>query len=345
MYGVNADGPVPVCSVSEATYKGQEAPAYTVTTLNNGAGELKISVNIAEPAVDIVIKAGQAGLLMEMTQGEAYVGLRVAPAEGGIKAELLSRPEAAALTLTITLSAEGTRTLSLEPEGKTVLSLEDLLGGNASEAMTGLQQDLLAGLGQLMSNPAVTELMSTFTQRQVTEEVNVDPSAWKTIGDVLDVASGSMSYGTEGEHQQYYVVNFEYGGKYWLAKADLPAEKLAELDALDVMDDDYRAKVRGVVGPLEITLVDLSTLALPQEELDQWIGKTGQDMLDAGWEENGYESDGKDLFIHMINGNFQYNVSFGDAVKLPEGDEPIAYAGAKIVSVTFAGPSYHFTVE
>ena len=75
------------------------------------------------------------------------------------------------------------------------------------------------------------------------------------------------------------------------------------------------------------------------------ISALRQDMLDAGWEENGFESDGKDLFIHMINGNFQYNVSFGDAVKLPEGDEPIAYAGAKIVSVTFAGPSYHFTVE
>ena len=109
------------------------------------------------------------------------------------------------------------------------------------------------------------------------------------------------------------------------------------------MADDYSEKSHALIDPLEITnVVDIGTLAAPQEELDKWIGRTIQDMLDAGWEQIGYESDGKGLSVHMVSGDFQYNVGLDDSVKTPEWGEELNPGDAKIVSITFGGPSFSF---
>ena len=115
---------------------------------------------------------------------------------------------------------------------------------------------------------------------------------------------------------------------------------------MDFFADDREEQINAILSPLEIiSLVDLKTLALSQEELDQWIGKTGQDMLDAGWEYNGYRySD--DGSICMVNGRFQYLVSFKEALAAPASfDEEPDYAGLTVSGVTFDDISWHFFDE
>ena len=135
-------------------------------------------------------------------------------------------------------------------------------------------------------------------------------------------------------------------GKYWLVKASAPEEVLKAYESVDFFDEERDAKQAAVIGECAIeSVTDLETLALSREELDQWTGKSGQDMLDAGWELNGWHSEGNGLLVIMVNGSFQYNVSFGDTVETPEWGGELKMEEGVVDSITFAGPSYSFSVE
>ena len=202
----------------------------------------------------------------------------------------------------------------------------------------------MMNLGQLMAMPEIANLMAVFTQpAQAPEAVEVDPSAWKTLGDIL-------ALNPEDQMAQYddesFAMTFRCGGKYWLVKADFTKETREAMEAVSYADEDWAAKQKAILENLAVKEVtDIATLAPAQEELDQWIGKTGQDMLDAGWEQNGWHSEGKGLLVIMINGSFQYDVSFGDTVETPEWGEELKCEQGVVESVTFAGPSYNFSAD
>ncbi|MER1994283.1 MAG: hypothetical protein ABS897_09630 [Eubacteriales bacterium] len=337
------------CTVSEATYKEAESPAYRFTMLNQGASGMKMDFLDLNSGMTVGMEYSTAGLFMSFDQGGMYFAVRIGTGENGEAViDLFAvEKEKPLLTLSIAYIPEGARTLSLDTEGKTILAIEDMQGESGQQAMAGLTQEAQVNLMQLMALPEVSGLMKVLTQpqTQVTETPEqpvADPSAWKTLGDVMALDLGENQSGW-GDGQ--FAMEFEYGGKYWLVKALVPEEALEAYQAVDFFDEERDAKQIAAIGGCAIeSVTDLETLAIPQEELDRWIGKSGQDMLDAGWEQNGYEDTGKGLFIHMINGAFQYNVSFGDAVATPEWGEKPDYAGAQIVSVTFGGPSYSFSL-
>lgn len=347
----SSGNPMVTYTRSEATYKGAEAPAYVFTMLSNGAEGMKMKLQAAETGMEIemAVSYSAGGLFISYTQGGMYWAFAFSAGENGamIFDVYAVEKEKPLLTLTVTAAQGGERTLSLDPEGKTVLAIEDLQGENAAEALTGLQQDMMANLGQLMAMPEVTGLISAFTPRQVTEEpqatVEADPSAWKTLGDILALNPGE-SQSSWGDGQ--FAMAFEYGGKYWLVKASAPEEVLKAYESVDFFDEERDAKQAAVIGECAIeSVTDLETLALSREELDQWTGKSGQDMLDAGWELNGWHSEGKGLLVIMVNGSFQYNVSFGDTVETPEWGGELKMEEGVVDSITFAGPSYNFSVE
>ena len=336
-------------TVSEATYKEADSPAYRFTMLNRGAAGVKTDFRDLSSGTTFGMDYSPAGMFMYFDQGGMYYAVRVGTGENGEAViELFAvEKEKPLLTLSIAYIPEGERTLSLDTEGKTVLAIEEMQGESGQQAMAGLTQEAQTNVAQLMALPEVSGLMSILMQPQpqeteTTEQIVADPSAWKTLGDVMALDLGENQSGW-GDGQ--FAMEFKYGGKYWLVKASVPEEALEAYRAVDFFDEERDAKQIAAVGGCAIeSVTDLETLAIPQEELDQWIGKSGQDMLDAGWEQNGYENMGNGLFIHMINGAFQYNVSFGDAVATPEWGEEADYAGAQIVSITFGGPSYHFSV-
>ena len=351
----NIDIPEIIYTVSEATYKDAEEPAYIFTMMNRGGGNVQMVMEMKADGTVIGMNVSEAGVLLSFEQGGQYFAFSFSMGENNamsldVFAGVKERP---LLTLKISMEQGGERTLSMDPEGKTLLSVADLQGEQGQEALSGLQQDLMMNLGQLMSIPEVANVMAAYSQMIQTqmqqqmqpkapdpEEVKAAAASWKTMGDVLNVASGNMSYGTAGEDQKRYTAVFEFGGKYWSASADLPAEIFEQLMAIDIFDEEHYAKEKALVASLELTEVtDLETLAIPQEELDQWVGKTAGEMTDAGWEPNGYEETDQGLFFNMISGDFQYKVSFGDAVKTPEWGEEYDISDAVIVSVTFGGPS------
>ena len=77
----------------------------------------------------------------------------------------------------------------------------------------------------------------------------------------------------------------------------------------------------------------------PQEELDKYVGKTGQDLLDDGWTEGyGYNLD--DMVFWLYKGPFAYDVVFESDQKYENTDDFDVWktiAPLKIKSVTYKG--------
>ena len=169
-----------------------------------------------------------------------------------------------------------------------------------------------------------------------------DPSEWRTMADVLSLDTD----GTEATwNDQSYIYIIDYAGTQWLIRAEFSRALSDAIRDVDFMADDRQAQVNAILAPCKIDLViDLSTLARSPEELAQWIGKTGQDMLDAGWEYNGYSRDGTGVYVNMIDGDFQYKVAFAEELEMPQvfGEMPDNLGEATVKDITFGGKSYYF---
>ena len=70
-------------------------------------------------------------------------------------------------------------------------------------------------------------------------------------------------------------------------------------------------------------LENLSEMLPSQEEMNKWVGKTGQDLFDADWTNSGWNLD--EMVFWMNYGAFQYDVVMEGEVKTPDdfGDEDI----------------------
>ena len=259
------------------------------------------------------------------------------------------------ISAVITVSAGGERTLAADGEGKNVLALGDLFSGG-TDAASGLLTDVLMnGLLPLMSMlsetvPEAAELITSLmlpgsAPQAPTEkepEPPADPSAWKTLADVLSLKTESRESSWNGD--RYFFI-FRYAGTEWLVLAAVSEEQYNAAAAVDFRAEDREAQLAAILGPCEIqSVTDLCTLAMPQEEQDQWIGKTGQDLLDAGWEYNGYHSDENGIRVYMVNGDFQYLVSFAEELVTSQvfGEQPENLPAATVAEMTFDGKSYNF---
>lgn len=163
------------------------------------------------------------------------------------------------------------------------------------------------------------------------EAVPVDQM--KTMGDAFTYESSQSAF-SEGE----YVYVFEADGVYYRAVAEMPADVSAAVWEIDFFDEARDEKIHALVAPLEISrLENLSEQILPQEELDGWVGKTGQDLLDDGWTNWGYNLESMEFW--MYHGPFSYTVVFDyDGPQMENTDEfdwEEAVKPLTIQSVTF----------
>ena len=165
---------------------------------------------------------------------------------------------------------------------------------------------------------------------------SLDISQLKTMGDVFAVP-GAVS-NQVGFSSNIFHYEFEVGGKAYRAAADLTKEVSYQLFALDFDDPDYEKKRNDLVAPLPVRQVDdLTAMILPQEELDKLVGKTGQELIDAGWKPNGgYMFENSE--VYMDNGPISYTVSFdGELVENEEYDTEKMISELKVKSITYNG--------
>lgn len=144
----------------------------------------------------------------------------------------------------------------------------------------------------------------------------------------------------------YFIYAFELDGTYYQAIAEISEDIEEELWALDWADPDHDAKQAELIGPKElIRLVNLSDEIIPQEELDALVGKTGQDLLDDGWYNSGWNLDNMEFW--MNKGAFSYTVIMEGEVGNYEDfdDEDIGALVIKSVSCTGIGDATNVELD
>lgn len=362
-YYLNGEKPIPFCVTGRAAYTGKENPSYEYSMLYKDAKNCTMSYLDHEHGIIAGVILSDGGIRLEYRQGETDLVIDFTSETGEsavYRCDIyFNDTDKPLFSASVTVAPEGERTLSLETGEKTVVPLEEMLGGG-SEAASGLFMDimmngftpLMAKLSEAAPEAAglVTALMmpkqnqeSTGGSEQETEPpAEADPSSWKTLDDVLSLRTESRESSWDEDN---YTLIFKYAGTEWLVNAKFSKELSDAVRAVDFMAKDRDEQIKAIIGPCEITTVlDLKTLAAPQDELDQWIGKTGQDLLDAGWEYNGYHSDETGIHICMVHGEFQYQISFAEELTMTQvfGEQPENMVSATVTGIEFDGKSYNF---
>ena len=175
------------------------------------------------------------------------------------------------------------------------------------------------------------------------QAAGVDVSGWKTLGDALAYDSGENNAASWDE-QHYLTVFTTADGSVVRVVAKMDAKTYDEHAALDMSEDDYQQKFLEVMGglPLE-SAEDLTDDVLSQEELDAYVGKTGQDLAADGFVfESYFMYGGEQTIATMAKGYLAYSVTFDKSVSEDEADsdeDGSAVMDAPVASVEFAGGS------
>ena len=154
----------------------------------------------------------------------------------------------------------------------------------------------------------------------------------KTLGELLglpDVGSGLT--GTT------YVYAFEQDGNTYRAICDVSEETAQAIFDLDFDDPDYDKKLNDLIAPLPVKAIENLTENLPtQEEADQYIGKTGQELIDDGWTVHFYNLD--ELRFGMTCGVYSYDITFEGKIQDPEDfNEDTDMGGLTVKTITCDG--------
>ena len=164
----------------------------------------------------------------------------------------------------------------------------------------------------------------------------------KTMGDAMAVETGSTSAAWDAAH---YVYVFDNNGTTTRVVCDLTEELSEQIDDALFNDGGGEDAVRELLASLPLVSVeDLSGGIPDQETMDQLVGRTGQDLLDDGYEIWGSSFNGEDVSFTLVKGLYQYEVTFeADPAQLDSDDLEGVMPGLTVTSVTYAGVSDHAT--
>lgn len=171
-------------------------------------------------------------------------------------------------------------------------------------------------------------------------EAEFDPASLKTFGDLL--ALKDAEFKGSGFSGETFVYLFMMKDTIWRAIAKLPKETLDAYNDIDIFDPDYKEKENEILAPFAIDkLENLSDQILSEDARKALVGKTGEELLNAGWETgSGYNL--VDMEFYMVYGPFEYTVRFEAQEKLENSDdfdEIAAISPLKVESVTLSDVS------
>lgn len=158
----------------------------------------------------------------------------------------------------------------------------------------------------------------------------------ETVGDII--ALQEVGKPIEIFSNGVFYCGFIKDGTAVRALANMSDEEKKQYDELDIFDEDYNDKYNAIMLDLKISqLDDISSEMIPQEELDSYIGKTGQEVLDAGFEQNGYAIlEGSTIFT-LAKGQLTYDFTFNEDISQEETDPYDSLKSLTVKEVKCAG--------
>lgn len=107
----------------------------------------------------------------------------------------------------------------------------------------------------------------------------------------------------------------EKNDRFYQMKGTLSQAQKKQLDDIDFQTDDYEAQMLAIINDIKIEeWVDFTDMILSQEERDSYIGQTVQNLIDSGFEMNGFELWEENNAVLLSKDNLQYNCK----INLPE---------------------------
>ncbi len=192
-----------------------------------------------------------------------------------------------------------------------------------------LSQYAMASDFDIHGGPSLEDYEAMFVEPErvfyAIPEIPLADSPFQTLADVYAVLGKTSD---EEDAPNYsssttdtlHVIAFDKDGAYYRVEAAIPADVCEQLDAIDFFDEQRDEKYQALLSPLPIDRVgDLSACILTPEELDALVGKTGQELLDLGFEFGMGYSFWESTQFFMDNGLFSYTVYMNE--KVPEMDD------------------------
>lgn len=175
------------------------------------------------------------------------------------------------------------------------------------------------------------------TEEPAEEPSDVDFASMKKLGEVFAVNSD----GSRASNDQVISYIFSYNGRLYRAKAANTADITGRVDALDYMAEDWEEQYLAVIGDADLIRIDDITASIPsQEDMDALIGKTGQELLDMGYEINNSDVSVEGVRCSMEKGNAAYVITCDGTIGNIEGaDAEALFKTMKVTRVEYAGES------
>ncbi len=166
----------------------------------------------------------------------------------------------------------------------------------------------------------------------------VDVSSWKTLGDAFAVQTDSLSSGWD-EH--YYVSVFKAGDSIVRVVGKLDADSYAKIEAVDWSKEDAEKQLAEATDAVPLVSADdLTSELVSQDELDKYVGKKGEDLIDDGWTFQSYYMTGGDQTgTYFAKGDLVYMITFDISVSDDLDDEGASVMDATVVEAEFGGAS------
>ena len=177
-------------------------------------------------------------------------------------------------------------------------------------------------------------------------DVNIEgthvESPYQTLGELMATLGENESLIYTIEAERVYAVG-EKDGRHYQFAAAISAEDQEALDSLDFFSDTYEKDRDAILAKLVVDdCVDFTDYLIPQSELDAFVGKTAQDILDAGYEMTGWGIGEDGATLCFSKGYMEYDAD----VALPDDYDPDReyesedMYGFTVEQFYFASPEY-----
>ena len=153
-----------------------------------------------------------------------------------------------------------------------------------------------------------------------TDETHVDLDKVTSLGQVL----GLPDYGSATNEGKYIYV-FEQDWTFYRAIASIDDATVSAIVDLEFDDPEYSAKLAALLKDLPVEKVEnVTEKELTKDQIASLIGKTGKDLVDAGWRTFGWNF--QDMIFTFDYNCFTYEVTMeGTPVNTEDPDDTTVY--------------------
>ncbi len=160
----------------------------------------------------------------------------------------------------------------------------------------------------------------------------------KTMADVfaLEVDDETMAV-LEDEAVYIYTID----KSITRVEADITEDIYKEADEIPFDDEDRDEKIKDILGPVKITNIDdLSDTMPSDDEVSALEGKTGQELMDDGFDFQYYTSDSGEVTVTAAKNYGAYMLTFEGSIKDDDEEWLDKIADMKVTSASYQGVDY-----